>query len=138
MVSLETFASYAILGVRYLLSKRHLSLALQLHRKYSLLGFKTCLLCDDMTDSMFFIQQLLIFAILQLNNLCIGCHFGKWCSKSFRNVLPTCVFTFMKVGDTFCVYVFPFSFIQSLFFVFCVWHYGKEMLSYSQCCKASL
>ena len=54
---LETFASYTILGVRHLLSKGHSFQTLQLHPKYSLLGFKICLLCDDITDSMFLIQQ---------------------------------------------------------------------------------
>ena len=92
-----SFASYTILGVRHSLSRGDLFRTWQLHPQYSLPEFKICLLHNKITDSIFLIQQLLTLTILQLKMLCIGCRFGKWCYKSFRNILSI-VFTFMEKG----------------------------------------
>ena len=55
--SLESFASYTVFRVKHLLSKGHSFLIVKLPPKYSLLGFKTFLLCDNITDPIFLMQQ---------------------------------------------------------------------------------
>ena len=115
-VSLETFASYTILGVRHLLSKGHWFRTLQLHPKYYLLQFKICLLCDDIKNSKCLIQQWLILTVLRLNILCIGCCFRKWHGKSLRNVSPTLLFQFTEEGG-FNHIILRLSFSFSIYLV---------------------
>ena len=119
LVLLETFASYTILGVRHLLSKGHSFRTLQFHPKYSLLGFKIYLLCDNITDCMFIIQQQLILTVLRLNILCIGCRFGKW--RCFIHIRFYVHWKRWVKPYYFAFTFFFFNFILSLLFCWIIW-----------------